>query len=77
MTMRSQDMSLFDRVKATWSTDEKLKDIIARLFDGQLVKIYKWNGQTLIEGNRLIEGTDDQLQNGIIAFCHATPMARH
>ncbi|GJW80657.1 retrotransposon-related protein [Tanacetum coccineum] len=44
-------IEIYDKVKQTWNTDDKLKDICVKLQEGQTKKHYSWlNGQLLRKG---------------------------
>ncbi|KAJ0704368.1 putative nucleotidyltransferase, Ribonuclease H [Helianthus annuus] len=77
MSLSTLDRSLWDRIKKSWQEDMAVNDRLGKLIRGETVTGYKWNGEVLFKGNRVVVGNDEQLQKDIINLCHASSMGGH
>ncbi|KAJ0817688.1 putative nucleotidyltransferase, Ribonuclease H, protein kinase RLK-Pelle-RLCK-VIIa-2 family [Helianthus annuus] len=77
ISLSTLDTSLLQRIKASWSQDLVLLEKIGKIEKGEIVPGYKWDGQLLMKGNRVVVGNDMKLQQDIIQLCHSSGMGGH
>ncbi|KAD5803509.1 hypothetical protein E3N88_14869 [Mikania micrantha] len=77
ITIKTFDSAIWERVKATWVNDEKLKGIIDDLQNGKDYEGYSWVNQTLLKKGKILVGNDLQLQGDLISLCHKEAVSGH
>nr|GEV82965.1 hypothetical protein [Tanacetum cinerariifolium] len=66
------------RIVESWSQDEKIQTLIAKLKDGKACpKHYSWSNNLLTRKGKLVVGNDSSLQHDLIEYFHAGTMGGH
>ena len=77
LTISTLQTDLLDQVKASWSIDPKLQQLIMNLSNGQTHPKYQWTHGLLYRKGKLVVGNHPSLQQQIIQLFHDTPLGGH
>nr|GEX10504.1 retrotransposon-related protein [Tanacetum cinerariifolium] len=69
--------ALYDKVKLTWETDDKLKDICVELQEGKTKKYYSWVNNQLLRKGKLVIGANEQLRQELLHYFHSGSIGGH
>ena len=77
MTISNLQTDLLDQIKASWSQDSKLQQLIQKLSTGQSHPKYQWSQGLLFRKGKLVVGNHFPSQQQIIQLFHDTPLGGH
>nr|GEZ35739.1 hypothetical protein [Tanacetum cinerariifolium] len=69
--------ALYNKVKLTWETDDKLKDICVELQEGKTKKYYSWVNNQLLKKGKLVIGANEQLRQELLHYFHSGSIGGH